>query len=113
MNQPMVQAASYPPLQRKQGRGTHRSRTGSENTKSRAHPPEICCPGHENVSFVHMVRPTICQKSQYQNTKVQCKKFQIEVYDPGLNYYKQGLAADSITSHSSDEQNPRDSTHKQ
>ena len=69
--------------------------------------------GQKNVSFVHMVRPTICQKSQYQNRKVQCEKFQIEVYDPRLNYYKRGVAADSITSHSSDEQNPRDSTHKQ
>jgi len=32
----MVQAASYPPLQRTQGRGTHYPGTGSENTESRA-----------------------------------------------------------------------------
>ena len=35
-NKPMVQAASYPPLQRTQGRGTHCSGTGRKNTESRA-----------------------------------------------------------------------------
>src|SRR5580704_5472683 len=31
---PIVQAASYPPLQRTQGRGTHCSGTGMENTEA-------------------------------------------------------------------------------
>jgi hypothetical protein len=50
------------------------------------------------------VNQLVCQNSQYQNTKVQCEEFQIEVYDPRLNYYKQGMAVDSITSNSNDEQ---------
>jgi len=35
----MVQVASYPPLQKTQGRGTHSSETGWENTESRATRP--------------------------------------------------------------------------
>ena len=37
----MVPAASYPPLQRTQGRGTHSSEVGRENTKSRATRPVV------------------------------------------------------------------------
>ena len=41
-NKPMVQAASYPPLQRTQGRGTQSSGTGKEKRDGRAgHPPGI------------------------------------------------------------------------
>jgi hypothetical protein len=35
----MVQAASYPPLQKAQGRGTHNSGAGRENTERVGHPP--------------------------------------------------------------------------
>jgi predicted nucleotide-binding protein len=40
MTNPMVQAASYPPLQRTQERGTHCSGTGSENLGNPGHPPD-------------------------------------------------------------------------
>jgi hypothetical protein len=39
MTSNMVQAASYPPLQKAQGRGTQNSGTGRTNTKG-GHPPE-------------------------------------------------------------------------
>src|SRR5258708_23297952 len=38
-NKPMVQAASYPPLQKTQGRGTHSPGTGSQDAESRATRP--------------------------------------------------------------------------
>jgi hypothetical protein len=48
MTNHMVQAASYPPLQKTQGRGTHSSGTGTENSEGWATRPKQFIDHSEN-----------------------------------------------------------------